>query len=107
MALEKEWWRKSVVYQIYPQSFQDSNGDGVGDLNGIRRRLPYLAQLGIDVIWICPIFLSPMVDLSFEVVCDMRTLCDELIAGVHEDKIGPDGAFFATHGSASLAGRIV
>ena len=67
MTLEKEWWRKSVVYQIYPQSFQDSNGDGVGDLNGIRRRLPYLAQLGIDLIWICPIFLSPMVDNGYDV----------------------------------------
>ena len=65
--MEKEWWRKSVVYQIYPQSFQDSNGDGFGDLNGIRCRLPYLAHLGIDLIWICPIFQSPMVDNGYDI----------------------------------------
>lgn len=65
--MEKEWWRKSVVYQVYPQSFQDSNGDGIGDLNGLRTRLPYLANLGIDLIWICPIFKSPMVDNGYDV----------------------------------------
>ena len=54
-------------YEIFVRSYYDSNGDGVGDLNGIRRRLPYLAQLGIDLIWICPIFLSPMVDNGYDV----------------------------------------
>ena len=52
--VEAEWWKTAVVYQIYPRSFQDSDGGGVGDLNGIRRRLPYLAALGVDAVWISP-----------------------------------------------------
>ena len=61
MALETvqtDWWRSAVLYQIYPRSFQDSNGDGVGDLKGIETRLDYLAELGIDALWISPFFLS-------------------------------------------------
>ena len=52
------WWQTGVIYQIYPRSFQDTNGDGIGDLKGIERRLHYLASLGIDAIWISPIYLS-------------------------------------------------
>ena len=62
-----EWWKKSVVYQVYPKSFQDSNGDGHGDLNGIRQRLPYLKELGIDVIWLNPIYASPQVDNGYDI----------------------------------------
>ncbi|MGL6212061.1 MAG: alpha-amylase family glycosyl hydrolase, partial [Paracoccaceae bacterium] len=51
-----EWWRGSVTYQVYPRSFQDDNGDGVGDLQGITRRLPYLAGLGVDAVWLSPVF---------------------------------------------------
>lgn len=58
----KEWWKESVVYQIYPRSFQDSNGDGIGDIRGIIERLPYLKDLGINVIWLCPVYKSPMDD---------------------------------------------
>ncbi|MFG1265449.1 alpha-amylase family glycosyl hydrolase [Xanthobacter aminoxidans] len=61
------WWQSGVVYQIYPRSFQDSNGDGVGDLKGIISRLPYLADLGIDAIWISPIYPSPMADFGYDV----------------------------------------
>lgn len=61
------WWQTAVIYQIYPRSFQDSNGDGVGDLKGIQSRLPYLADLGIDAIWICPIFPSPMTDFGYDI----------------------------------------
>jgi alpha-glucosidase len=61
------WWRSGVVYQIYPRSFQDSNGDGIGDLQGIIARLPYLADLGVDAIWISPIFPSPMADFGYDV----------------------------------------
>lgn len=50
------WWQTGIIYQIYPRSFQDENGDGVGDLAGLRRRLPYLAELGIDAIWLSPVF---------------------------------------------------
>jgi alpha-glucosidase len=61
------WWKHAVVYQIYPRSFQDSNGDGIGDLNGIHRRLDYVAELGVDAVWISPIYTSPMADFGYDV----------------------------------------
>jgi alpha-glucosidase len=61
------WWQKAVIYQIYPRSFFDANGDGVGDLAGILKKLPYLAELGIDAIWLSPIFKSPMVDFGYDI----------------------------------------
>jgi alpha-glucosidase len=61
------WWQHAVIYEIYPRSFQDSNGDGIGDLPGIRSRLDYLVQLGIDAIWISPIYPSPMADFGYDV----------------------------------------
>ena len=61
------WWQHAVIYQIYPRSFQDSNGDGIGDLNGIRERLDYLVELGADAIWISPIYPSPMADFGYDV----------------------------------------
>ena len=65
--MEKKWWNHSVVYQIYPRSFQDSNGDGIGDLPGIIQRLDYLADLGIDVIWLSPIYQSPNDDNGYDI----------------------------------------
>ena len=62
-----EWWRGSVTYQVYPRSFQDDTGDGIGDLVGITRRLPYLADLGVDCVWLSPIFTSPMLDMGYDV----------------------------------------
>ena len=62
-----DWWRGAVIYQIYPRSFQDSNGDGIGDLEGITARLPYVADLGVDAIWLSPIFTSPMADMGYDV----------------------------------------
>jgi len=67
MAKDADWWRGAVIYQIYPRSFQDSNGDGIGDLKGITRRLPYIAGLGVDAIWISPFFTSPMKDFGYDV----------------------------------------
>src|SRR3954463_16214494 len=61
------WWQKGVLYQIYPRSFQDSNGDGIGDLRGIAQRLPYLTELGVDAIWLSPIYRSPMADFGYDV----------------------------------------
>ena len=61
------WWMSGVLYQIYPRSFQDSNGDGVGDLKGIIARLPYLAELGVDALWLSPIFPSPMDDFGYDI----------------------------------------
>ncbi|MBM1174721.1 alpha-amylase family glycosyl hydrolase [Microvirga arabica] len=64
---ETTWWKRGIVYQIYPRSFQDSNGDGIGDLNGIRQRLDYLSWLGVDAVWISPVFPSPMADFGYDV----------------------------------------
>jgi alpha-glucosidase len=85
------WWRDAVVYQIYPRSFADSNGDGVGDLAGITSRLDYLADLGVDALWLSPIFTSPMRDFGYDVAdyCGIDPVFgtdddfDELLAGVH------------------------
>ena len=63
----RAWWQSAVIYEIYPRSFQDSNGDGIGDLAGIIQRLDYLVKLGIDAIWIAPIFESPMADFGYDV----------------------------------------
>jgi 1,4-alpha-glucan branching enzyme len=64
---EMSWWKSAVIYQIYPCSFQDTDGDGVDDLRGIVRRIPYLIELGVDAIWISPIFRSPMADFGYDV----------------------------------------
>lgn len=61
------WWRDGVIYQIYPRSFADSNGDGIGDLPGITSRLDYLADLGIDAIWFSPFYPSPQADFGYDV----------------------------------------
>lgn len=61
------WWQTAVIYQIYPRSFCDSNGDGIGDLRGVIRRLPHLTELGIDAVWISPIFVSPMADFGYDI----------------------------------------
>lgn len=64
---DKKWWEKEVIYQIYPKSFKDSNNDGIGDIQGIQEKLPYLKELGITTIWICPIFTSPMIDNGYDI----------------------------------------
>ncbi|RVT90414.1 alpha-amylase family glycosyl hydrolase [Sphingomonas crocodyli] len=67
MSGEPPWWASGVIYQIYPRSFQDSDGDGIGDLRGIEQRLDYIAALGIDAVWLSPIFCSPMRDFGYDV----------------------------------------
>jgi len=63
----QDWWKNAVIYEIYPRSFQDSNGDGIGDLNGITKRLDYLKKLGVDAIWLSPIYPSPQVDFGYDI----------------------------------------
>ena len=82
MNNETEWWKKSVVYQVYPKSFRDSDGDGFGDLNGLTEKLPYLKKLGIDVIWLNPIYQSPQVDNGYD-ISDYRKI--EPTLGTMED----------------------
>ena len=90
-AENARWWENCVIYQIYPRSFQDSDGDGVGDLQGIINRLDYLQELGVDAIWLSPIFPSPMVDFGYDVTdyCDIDPLFgsletfDSLLASAH------------------------
>lgn len=64
---QEKWWQKAVIYQIYPRSFQDSNGDGIGDIPGIIRRLDYLQKLGIDAIWLSPVCCSPQDDNGYDI----------------------------------------
>ena len=95
MKTEIQWWQQPVVYQIYPRSFNDSNGDGIGDLPGITEKIPYLAKLGIDVIWLSPIYASPNDDNGYD-ISDYRAIMtefgtmtdfDELLATAHEHGI--------------------
>lgn len=89
--MNKTWWKESVVYQIYPRSFKDSNGDGIGDLRGIIEKLDYLKDLGINVVWLSPVYKSPNDDMGYDIsdyqdiMDDFGTLADweELIAGMH------------------------
>ncbi|MEM5581131.1 alpha-glucosidase family protein [Roseibium sp. AS2] len=67
MTKDPDWWKGAVIYQIYPRSFNDTNGDGVGDLNGVRARMDYIASLGVDAIWLSPFFTSPMEDFGYDV----------------------------------------
>ncbi len=90
--MEKAWWKESIVYQIYPRSFNDSNGDGVGDIPGIIEKLDYLKELGIDVVWLSPVYKSPNDDNGYD-ISDYQNIMDEfgtmkdwedLLAGLHE-----------------------
>ncbi len=88
----KAWWKEEVIYQIYPRSFKDSNGDGIGDLRGIISKLDYLADLGVDIIWLSPIYESPNDDNGYDISDyykihpEFGTMADfdELLAGLHE-----------------------
>ena len=75
-AGEQDWWKNAVIYEIYPRSFQDSNGDGIGDLNGITERLDYLQDLGIDAIWLTPCYPSPQVDFGYD-ISDYKSIAPE------------------------------
>ena len=90
--MERKWWKESVVYQIYPRSFMDSNGDGIGDIKGITSNLDYLKELGIDVIWLSPVYQSPNDDNGYD-ISDYQTIMqefgnmedfDEMLAAAHE-----------------------
>lgn len=90
--MERKWWKESVVYQIYPRSFMDSNGDGIGDIKGITSKLDYLKELGIDVIWLSPVYQSPNDDNGYD-ISDYQSIMqefgtmedfDEMLAAAHE-----------------------
>jgi alpha-glucosidase len=89
---DADWWKGAVIYQVYPRSFQDSDGDGIGDLKGITHRLSHIASLGVDAVWISPFFRSPMADMGYDVsdYCDVDPMFgtladfDRLIATAHD-----------------------
>ena len=90
--MKKAWWKESVVYQVYPHSFCDSNGDGVGDLRGVESKLDYIRELGVNVIWMSPVYKSPNDDNGYD-ISDYRAIMDEfgtmedfehLLAAAHE-----------------------
>ncbi|MEU9791498.1 glycoside hydrolase family 13 protein [Streptomyces sparsogenes] len=76
------WWREAVIYQVYPRSFADGNGDGMGDLSGIRSRLPYLRELGVDAVWLSPFYASPQADAGYD-VADYRAI-DPMFGTLHD-----------------------
>lgn len=89
---DSTWWKEGIVYQIYPASYNDSNNDGVGDIEGIIQKLDYIKSLGVDIVWICPHFDSPQVDMGYD-ISDYQAIyppygnvadCERLIAGCHE-----------------------
>ena len=93
--MEKRWWKESIVYQIYPRSFKDSNGDGIGDLNGITEKMGYLKELGINVLWLSPVYKSPNDDNGYD-ISDYQAIMDEfgtmedfdrMLAAAHENGI--------------------
>ncbi|MDR3080645.1 MAG: glycoside hydrolase family 13 protein [Streptomyces sp.] len=92
VAAHRDWWRDAVIYQVYPRSFADSNGDGMGDLEGVRSRLPHLRDLGVDAVWLSPFYASPQADAGYD-VADYRAVdpmfgnlmdADALIRDAHE-----------------------
>ena len=91
-GVERAWWKEAVVYQIYPRSFQDTTGNGVGDLKGITKRLDYLKKLEIDVVWLSPVYQSPNDDNGYDIsdyrdiMTDFGTMedFDEMLKGMHE-----------------------
>lgn len=93
--MEKKWWKESIVYQIYPRSFKDSNGDGIGDLNGITEKMEYLEKLGVNVVWLSPVYQSPNDDNGYD-ISDYRAIMtefgtmedfDRMLAAAHEHGI--------------------
>ncbi|WP_422859419.1 alpha-amylase family glycosyl hydrolase [Flagellimonas sp. S174] len=92
MKQSRAWWKEGVVYQIYPRSFQDTTGNGVGDIQGIIKRLDYIKSLGIDIIWLCPVYQSPNDDNGYD-ISDYQNIMeefgtmadfDQLLEGMHE-----------------------
>ena len=79
---ERDWWKKAVAYEVYPKSFQDSNNDGIGDLRGIIQRLDYLETLGIDAIWLCPVYRSPQDDNGYD-ISDYYDIATSIRCSVH------------------------
>ena len=92
LDIKRAWWKESSVYQIYPASYKDSNGDGIGDIPGIISKLDYIKALGVDIVWLCPVYKSPQVDMGYD-ISDYKAIhkpygtvedVDKLIEGCHK-----------------------
>ncbi len=91
-SVRRAWWKESSVYQIYPASFKDSNGDGLGDIHGMISKLDYIKTLGTDIVWTCPIYQSPAIDVGYD-ISSYKSIhapygtmedVDEMIEGCHK-----------------------
>lgn len=121
----RKWWKEGVVYQIYPASFADSNGDGIGDLRGITSKLDYIQSIGVDIIWICPMYDSPQVDMGYDIsdygnvfppygtVADMENLIKEchsrgmrvlldLVVNHTSDQVNMSGCVVSLYGALTV-----
>src|SRR5215218_3798115 len=110
MPAQRPWWQTAVLYQIYPRSFLDTDGDGIGDLAGVRSRLPYLRWLGVDGVWLSPIYRSPMADFGYDVSdhCAIDPVFgdldgfDRLLADAHGEGLRVLLDWVTNHGCRSL-----
>src|SRR5258708_34103097 len=109
--MKSEWWRGAIIYQIYPRSFFDANGDGIGDIAGINQKLDYICSLGVDALWINPFFRSPMRDFGYDVtdhadvdpVFGDLTAFDRLVAAAHAGGLRGLIDFIPNHTSTAHA----
>ena len=99
------WWRSAAIYQVYPRSFADGNGDGIGDLAGIRARLPYLRDLGVDAIWFSPWYPSPMADAVFDPAV-INQMVPVKRAGTPQE-VAALAAFLASDEAAYITGQVI
>ena len=100
MTHDRPWWKSAVVYQVYPRSFMDADGDGVGDLRGIRSRLDHLERLGVDVVWLSPVYRSPQDDNGYD-ISDYQDI--DSTFGTLEDF---DALLEAVHDRGMMAGSV-
>ena len=89
MKTEKKWWKEGIIYQIYPRSFKDTSGDGLGDIEGIIEKLDYIRSLGVNIIWLCPIYESPNHDNGYD-ISDYRKISNDFGGNASFDRLNSE-----------------